>query len=113
MQLVNLTPHALSILIDDDGAAVALLPSGNVARVEVSYTADEPIDADAVTIPTVRATYGAPVGLPSPVDGVGFVVSGMVLEALGGRRLDVFAPGELVRDAQGRPVGCRGLKRGG
>ena len=35
----------------------------------------------------------------------------MVLGALGGSCPDVFAPGDLVRDESGKPIGCKGLTR--
>lgn len=101
--LVNLTPHSLSILLPD-GGVLELPPSGQVARVSAVATPASPRHG----VPCVVATFGEPVGLPDPVEGTTYVVSGMVLDACD--RPDLAAPGELVRDADGKPVGCRGLR---
>lgn len=60
-------------------------------------------------IPIYEAVYGDVVGLPEEKDGVVYIVSGMVNAAAEGRG-DVYSPGSLIRDDEGRPVGCRGLK---
>ena len=38
-----------------------------------------------------------------------FIVSGMVAAMV--ERDDVMSPGPLLRDEEGRPIGCKGLKR--
>ncbi len=115
MKLINLTPHRLDVK-DENGTWTTLSTSGQVARVTTQSTPAEPVDAEfpAVTVPisTWIVEYGEVEGLPDPEPGVGYVVSGLVLSALGGSRPDVFAPGDLIRDSSGRPIGCHGLKRG-
>ena len=59
-------------------------------------------------IPLARTAFGAVEGLPGPVEGVVYVVSALVRSAVPGR-CDVTSPGDLVRDSEGRVVGCRGL----
>jgi hypothetical protein len=59
-------------------------------------------------IEAVEAHYGNVEGLPSPRDGVIYIVSGMVASAA--PRDDVFSPGELERDEGGRVVGCLNLR---
>jgi len=100
----NLTPHALSIHI---GEGVMLIPPcGTVARV-ASHDVEAPPVGD---IPCVRTVYGDVVDLPTSVTGVVLIVSGMVLAQVADRD-DVVAPGQLVRDDAGRPIGCLGLRR--
>ena len=103
---INLTPHTLNIHTDDGVVNVA--PSGEVARCRVTFTPD----GEVAGIPVSLASFGEVTGLPSPFVGISFIVSGMVAShpAVAGRA-DVFAPGELVRDGAGRPIGCKGLKR--
>jgi len=101
MKFVNLTPHAINEKISGQTFA----PSGSVARVATG----KEYRGDFEGIPTYRTTYGKVVGLPQPQDGVVYIVSGMVLAAISGRN-DVFAPGELVRDENGNPIGCEGFK---
>lgn len=100
---VNLTPHALNI--HTGNGVVTLAPSGTVARVA---TVNEEVD-DVGGIPTVRTSFGEVTGLPEPVEGTVFIVSGMVASAA--PRGDVMSPGDLVRDESGRPCGCKGLRR--
>jgi hypothetical protein len=97
--LVNLTPHAIVI-----AGGVTLPPSGAVARCS---TLNTPAGEHA-GVPLSRVTYGAVEGLPAPAEGVLYVVSGLVRAAVP-LRLDVASPGDLVRDASGAVVGCRGL----
>ena len=103
---VNLTPHVLNV--HTPSGVVDIAPSGEVARCRVTFTPDGEVGG----IPVFFATYGDVTGLPDPQEGSVFIVSGLVAAhpAVAGRT-DVFAPGELVRDESGRPVGCRGLKR--
>ena len=106
MNFINLTPHVLNII---SGAATTnVAPSGEVARCRVTYTPDGEVGG----IPVYVAVYGEVTGLPEACPGKAYVVSGLVAAhpSVTGRS-DVFAPGELVRDADGRPVGCKGLKR--
>lgn len=101
--LINLTPHRLDI-VDADGNVVSVPPSGQVARVAQTREQRGTIDGLAVTY----STFGQVEGLPEPQDGVIYVVSGLVLAAVPDRA-DVFAPGEAVRDSEGRVIGARGL----
>lgn len=104
MRFINLTPHDLHVH-GLDGEVRTLPRSGVVARVATSS-----VDAGAVGgIPTVLTTVGEVTDLPDPEEGVVYVVSGMVASAA--PRGDVMSPGDLVRDENGRPVGCRGLRR--
>ena len=106
-KVVNLTPHALNV-IDDAGVVHTFAPSGAIARVATTRDSLPPVAG----LPVSRATFGDVQGLPDPADDTIFVVSGMVLAALKGARSDVFAPGDLVRDDKGQPVGCKGLTAG-
>jgi len=105
MKFKNLTPHTLNILDREENPVMEIPPSGEVARVFVSYRKVEEING----IPIFSASYGEIVNLPEPEPGTCFIVSGMVKSAVP-NRLDVFSPGELVRDENGKPIGCKGLK---
>lgn len=104
MTIINLTPHILNI--HTANGIVEVAPSGNVARVDVTYEAS----GEVAGIPVSKAVYGNVEGLPEPVEGTIYVVSGMV-QARCSDRHDVYAPGNLVRDENGRPIGCQGLKQ--
>ena len=121
---VNMTPHVLNVLTGNgnknvsDRSTLTLPPSGQSVRVAQSF---KPVGVmNDVTL--YQAAYGAVEtidnatkevmgGLPEMVEGTVYVVSGQALEAVKALgRVDFAAPGELVRDDNGQPVGCNGLK---
>lgn len=91
IKFVNCTPHALTVV------GLGVLPaSGMVARVATVREAQQGFLVQAspceFRIRLVRQAFGAVEGLPEPAEGTVYVVSGMVLSALNGRRPDVVAP---------------------
>ena len=111
MELINLTPHDL-VVYTTPGSSVKIPASGAVARVTTELSPLPPIKyLDGTTVPVNRTKFGEVDGLPPETNQKGYVVSRIVFEAVKHRRLDVFAPGEPVRDPQGRVIGCRGLSR--
>jgi hypothetical protein len=106
IRIDNCTPHSLVVCDEDDRPLVTLPPSGVVVRVAVTREQAGVLGG----IPIFRTTTGPLVGLPEPQPGAYFVCSLIAAQAAWavGRR-DVLAPGELVRDAAGQPIGCRGL----
>jgi len=100
--LVNLTPHELNIVFDEN--TTFFIPSQGVARMkEVVVPAGE-----AHGVPLIRSEYGGVVGLPDPQVGVVYITSMLVASHV--KRPDVVSPGELQRDANGRVIGCKSLK---
>ncbi len=59
-------------------------------------------------IPVFRTTFGEVEGLPEPQDDTLYIVSLLVRRARPYRG-DLLSPGQLIRDAEGRPIGCKGL----
>lgn len=106
MKIINLTPHTLNIQAAD-GSMIAIAPSGQVARVSSTSTVVDSVAG----IDIHDVVFGDIVGLPDLQIGKVFVVSGLVLSALKGSRVDVFAPGDLIRGADGQPIGCKGLRK--
>ncbi len=88
MKIVNLTPHDIVL---NDGR---VFPSEGVARVAEVYT---PFDEDGIC----QVTRGAILNLPSPIDGVVYAVSSLVLAE--GKRIGRT---DLVVPATGHPD-CR------
>ena len=101
MNFVNLTPH----VINETTSGRSFEPSGDVSRVAVTYEPFSSLDE----IPVYAAFYGDVSGIPAPLKGTTYIVSGMVLTHCEGRS-DVVAPGDLVRDDDGKPIGCKGFK---
>ena len=100
----NCCPHAVDILVGE--GVETLPPTGIVPRCEQH---EERVGTIA-GIPVTRQVFGEIIDLPEPEEGVFFVVSRMVAAACPERR-DLLIPGALVRDDEGRVVGCRGLSR--
>lgn len=126
MNLINLTPHAITIYgtrreavscpntgeqILDDLPVVQTLPSAGVARVDTARVRELDTGTVSFSCRVIRQTMGEVTGLPDPVDGVAYIVSAVVLAALGGSRPDVYAPDtgpDAVRE-NGQVVAVRGL----
>jgi len=106
MKFVNLTPHTINIFSPQGEELAAIEPSGDIARVDVNMEGSGTLPGP---VPTYVAVMGDIEGLPAPEAGKTFIVSGMVEAACD--RPDVYAPGELLRDPDGRPKGCVGLKQ--
>jgi len=113
---INLTPHEINVFgeeVDVNGVGtgkfsqVMTIPaSGTIARVAV-----KPVYCftDAKTsVNFYRQEVGDVTGLPAKEDGVWLVVSAQVRLELPSRS-DLVSPGELIRNAEGQPVGCKGL----
>ena len=101
INLVNLTPHAIVVVGD---GAITVPPSGTVARVAATTAEVRRVNG----IPCLAVSYGDVQGLPEASEGTMYIVSGLVRAAVP-HRIDVASPGELVRDSEGKPLGCRGL----
>ncbi len=115
IKLVNLTPHKIIIFASADAAeaSVEVEPSGSIARVSATTSPKASALSVEYGFPTVRTVFGEVTGLPDRWDGVVYIVSGMVLDAVGKKqpdRHDVYAPGELLRGPDGQPRGCIGLR---
>jgi hypothetical protein len=116
--IVNLTPHEVTLVGQDGSVILRIPPSGLVARVaEETESAGEavvfpagPLALTGVRVPLIKRSWGAIQGLPEPQIRTLYLVSSLVAAAAWeqGRR-DVVAPGELVRDSEGRVVGCKSL----
>lgn len=112
MNLINLTPHAMTLL-RPEGEPLVLPPSGRVASVRMETVPAPPMDGLPVSIVRPEAVEG----LPDREPGTALIVSALVLAAVPGRA-DVFAPGPCpagrsgcpaCRDASGRPIAAHGL----
>lgn len=121
MPFVNMTPHALNVFTgngDNPGEVLTLPPSGNSVRVAQTFEPAGVLEGVSLyqavygNVETIdNATKSVVGGLPPVVEGTVYVVSGQALEAVKALgRSDFAAPGELVRDDKGQPVGCNGLK---
>ncbi len=103
--LINMTPHAISI-VTADGTILKTIPaSGGSVRLKTS-TVPVGVGVDGVRLS--KTVFGEPDGLPEQVDGTFIIVSQLVKTALP-QRLDLLVPAEVVRDTQGNILGCQSL----
>lgn len=127
MNIINLTPHAISIMAGEfvfDAAAkcyrvpagaiapapALIIESTGIARCAVQDTDLPALDVDGTPVPCCGVTFGAIEGLPAPVDGTIYIVSAIVANA--GRaqgRTDLAVPARMVRDEAGHILGCLAL----
>lgn len=124
--LINATPHAITIVsrrgVEQDTKKQFLSPpneieilreippSGILPRVAMSNSPAGEIDG----IPVEQVTYGEIEGLPDHVEGVFYIVSGLVASAAScAGRSDCLAPGALVRDkdSPSNILGCLFLQK--
>lgn len=109
--IINLTPHPIII------GSLTIAPTSPPARAGEWVEAADPITADDGTaIPTSWVTYTRLEELPSPATDIYYVVSLVVAQAAAATHrstADLLTPGEQVRDASGRIVGCKSLARVG
>jgi hypothetical protein len=112
MTIVNLTPHAVKVLVSGDPAEgdaewKTFPPSGDIARVG---TEDDYLGTIDGNVPIFTTRLLNPVGLPDPRQDTFYVVSRVVFAACPERN-DLLCPYNLLRDSEGRVVGCKGLSR--
>lgn len=99
---INLTPHYINELTTN----LSIPPSGIVAR--LYHTTNKTMELDG--IPIYSKKFGEVHNLPDPQPNTYYIVSGIMLDhAKSMGRTDCLAPGELVRDKQGQPTGCKGF----
>jgi len=114
MELVNLTPHAVSVCDADGNVVLSIAPTGVVARAkQVDKSAGE-VEFGGITIPVITTEFGAPEDLPEPTEGVGLIVSVLTVSAarfVGRPTSDLYTVGQTVRDAEGKIIGARALVR--
>jgi len=107
MSVINKSPHAVHI-VDENGQVVRTYEKGDSQiRLAVKTVQDVPL---VDRTPTSRTEFGEPEGLPDYVEGVFYIVSQLVKNALP-NRADLLVPAEVVRDEKGNIVGCKSLGR--
>lgn len=106
MTIKNLTPHVITVLLDDGTKKV--FPSDGVARAAVTTTVVGNIDG----IDIVSTVFGDPVDLPDPTPDTRFIVSlatANAARAAGRTTDDLLVTANPVRNDDGVIIGCRNL----
>ena len=104
MELINLTPHPI-VVWREGRDPITYAPSGAVARID--FVNVSVAEMNGIDIVHTRMRDGV-TGLPDIQVGVGYLVSTLIRNARWDR-LDLYSPGDLVRNTDGVVVGCRNL----
>lgn len=107
-KIINLTPHSVNVIGDDNSVVITIEASGNVARCSQTIDIVDTINVNNIAIPVSSSSYGEVVDLPAPQDDTYYIVSRLVMSACPNRQ-DLLVPNDLVRDEAGRVIGCRSL----
>lgn len=101
MEIINLTPHPINVL-DTENKEIITLESKGLAR----CTQETIVVGDINGIPLTSTTFGEVQDLPEEQEDKYYVVSRLVLVACKDRK-DLLVPNDLVRDQDGKIIGCR------
>lgn len=107
LTIKNLTPHDVNVL-KDDGSYETFKPTGIIARAEQIYEYDSTVNG----ITFVTSSYGKPIDLPDPEEGVLLIVSKQTIDAAkkAHRSIgDLVFPAEPIRNDKGQIIGCKQL----
>lgn len=104
MTIINLTPHAINFLREDNSVLATVEPSGTIAR--ASQTRDRVSEVNG--IPVNQCSYGSVTGLPDPQPETIYLVSALTAQACRNRS-DVFIVDDAVRNESGQIIGCRAI----
>lgn len=115
MQLINLTPHPITIALSND---TFIVPTCNkIARVSTKKDLLKTIIINDVEVPIYFTTFGeveltssdgSIEEFPEQKAGVLYIVSSIVKNAMMDRA-DVVVPTEFIRDDVGNIIGCKGF----
>lgn len=113
MNVINLTPHKVVVITEDENRNPSFYefpPSGTVARVSSTQTEVARIG----NISIVKTEFGEVENLPESQENTIYIVSSLVAQALAGKRDDVVAPDTgptAYRDEEGRITAVRRFQR--
>jgi hypothetical protein len=97
--IINLTPHTINVVLEDRTIEI---PSSGVARCSQSSQ----LVGEVNGIPLTATTFGEVIDLPEPTEDTLFIVSRLIMSACPERN-DLLCPNELVRDEEGKIIGCK------
>ena len=100
IKIINLTPHSVRIL-DSDNNVVREYKSEGVIRLSEKRSKITEIDGIAL----FQKTFGT-TDLPEPQPNTYYIVSSLVAQMFPNRK-DLLIPDQIVRDKDGRIIGCR------
>ncbi len=104
--LINLTPHPIHIL-DENNQVILTIPSSGELRLRERTVRAGEIVVDGIRIEIVLKSLSPDVELPPQKDGTFYIVSLPVAQSV--IRPDFLVPDQVVRGPDGNIIGCRRL----
>lgn len=114
-QIINMTPHSVELVEWHDNPVsgnpylvtlASFQASGETIRLKAETVKVGDIEVhEGFSVPTTKTVFSEPVGLPEYTEGTYFIVSQLVKTALPNRK-DLLVPAEVVRDKDGKILGC-------
>jgi hypothetical protein len=105
-KIVNLTPHTINIISKETNKEILNIPSSGTCRCKDLISRKGTVNG----IEIISKSFGNVEGLPEVEDiNVIYIVSLPVAQAVKGTRSDCYIPGEIVRDDEGKIIGCYNL----
>ena len=101
VKIVNMTPHTVN-MVSEDGTKIADF----VSEGEIRLTQESKQIGTINGVPLTQTFFGDVQGLPEEKEGTFYIVSRLVLTACPNRK-DLLVPNDIVRDSQGRVIGCK------
>lgn len=108
-KIKNFTPHDIHV-VGEDGKVIATFPSEGLIRLSQTTEQIGSVVVEGVEIPLTSTNFGEAQGLPEKREDTIYIVSSLVCQAYPDRR-DFYIPDQLVRDEQGRIIGCKSLSQ--
>jgi hypothetical protein len=107
-KIINLTPHQINIIDKETSKEILVIQSSDTCRCKEEIKTIGSIDG----IEIISKSFGEVEGLPKVEDtNVIYIVSLPIAQAVKGKRFDCFIPGEIVRDKEGKIIGCYNLAK--
>ena len=107
MNIINLTPHDITVVNTKDNTKKVIPRSGKIARCEQI----EDLTGNVDGIKLYKTNMGKVIDLPERSKDTLYIVSMIVAQAVKNKRDDVIIPFGLVRDEKGVIIGCQGFAR--
>ena len=109
MNIINCTPHPIKICNPDTKEVLVTFKKGEVVpRLHQDEQYLGCIDYGRIGIAVTKTVFGEVQNLPEQQEDTIYIVSRLVKQACPDRT-DLLVPGGVIRDDEGRIIGCSGL----
>lgn len=108
--IVNKTPHKITLLDEDDNIIRNLPPADEPARLKTKeHIVDRVFEDSNKGVPIKKTDIIGVKNLPKSNENKFYLVSRTLASKL--NRDDLLAPNELIRDNEGNVIGCKSLAK--